>query len=171
VENVYSSPTVPTRVVANGYSHSRVGEMLVNNFPPLRMFRQFELKGSLTTEVDVDCASVVTVSEVEVLVVVIVAGSYEVKSTVWVSLVTATVSMTDVMVLVVNAVEIEVEVWVIIDVKVGVGIDKHEQALEITEDSKAAMKGGSAFFSSSAGNGNRSSTNASPAVRLAAGAL
>ena len=35
----------------------------------------------LTTEVDVDFASVVKVSEIEVLVVVIVAGSYEVKST------------------------------------------------------------------------------------------
>jgi hypothetical protein len=55
--------------------------MLVNNFPPLRIFRQFGLNCLLTTEVEVDFASVVTVSEVEVLVVVVVAGSYVVKST------------------------------------------------------------------------------------------
>ena len=61
--------------------NTRIGEILVNNFPPVRMFRQFELNCMLTTEVDVDFASVVKVSEIEVLVVVIVAGSYEVKST------------------------------------------------------------------------------------------
>jgi hypothetical protein len=44
------------------------------------MFRQFELNCTLTTEVEVDFASVVAVSEIEVLVVVIVAGSNEVKS-------------------------------------------------------------------------------------------
>lgn len=108
------------------------------------MFRQFELNCMLTTEVDMDFASVVKVSEIEVLVVVIVAGSYEVKSTTWVPLVTATISMTVVVILVVNAVAVEVVVWLRIEVKVGVVMDKHEQAF--TEDANAATKGGGAAF-------------------------
>jgi hypothetical protein len=71
---VYSSPIVPIKI-PDEKENTRIGEILVNNFPPLRMFRQSESNCMLTTEVDVNFASVVTVSEIEVLVVVIVAES------------------------------------------------------------------------------------------------
>ena len=53
--------------------------------------------------------------------------------------------------------------------KVGVVMDKHEQAF--TEDANAATKDGSATFSCSAGDGDRSSCKTGAAVLLLATAL
>jgi hypothetical protein len=56
----------------------------------------------------------------------------------------------------------------LIEVKVGVVMDKHEQALDITENANAETKSGSAVLFYSAGGGDRSLSKTSAAVLLLA---